>query len=170
MKSFRIVLSSILFCSAALLIALFFCTLNIGSFIGSDDLSSAIGAVIAVLLTFIPVFCYLPAALVFVLLGILLLVLKNRGKAAIALLTISSIFLPIFLFSFVIDGMTVAVKSAPFAAVLILTALLYLASFGMAIANIVLLRRETKIPEDIPDEDASEEVPDEEGPEEGDGE
>ena len=142
MKKVRLLYAIVQFVAALLLVGLFVCTMKIGDLLGSGDLSSGIGAAISLLFTFIPFLLYLPVAATLIVFGVLLLL--GRGKVALISLIILSIFLPILLFSVVINGALVAGQSALFSAVLYAAAAVYCAAFGLSVAHFCLVRRERR--------------------------
>ncbi len=144
MKTIRYLYAAALFATALLLVALFVCTLKIGDLTGSGDLGSALGAVFALLLTFVPFVCFLPVAALLIVFCVLVLARGESKKVARASLIVVCIFLPILLFAVVIDGVTVAGSSVLFSAVLIAAAAAYCCVFGLSVAHFCMLRRAQK--------------------------
>ncbi len=129
-----------LFAAVLSIVALLVCTLRIGDFTGGEtDLASGLGAVIAILVTAIPVLAGLPVAGALVVIAICLLAVKKQRGSAVAALVFLSVFLPAFAFAILVDCSVFAARSALLAGILAACALFYLGAFVFSIIYLAAL-------------------------------
>ncbi len=142
MKKITIAFAVCLFITAAALVAFFLGLINIGKFIEGGDLSQGIAAILTVFLTAVPVILDLPVALALIVIAICLFAVRSKRGSTVAALVILSIFLPVLLFSGILNLSTV--QSIPYAALVLLCEGTYLASFVLSIVQLVFLQRERR--------------------------
>lgn len=142
MKKLRISFAVCLFLTAAMLTAFFAAMLNIGKFVEAGDLSEGLATVFTVLLTAIPTILNLPVALALAVIAVCLLAVRKKGGSAVAALVILSVFLPVLLFSGILNLVMVGTRSIPYTILIVVCMAIYLASFALSIVHLVFLRRE----------------------------